>query len=311
MTTPMQLRWGTGFVPSPKDPRDRSLGDPRIRQVLEGAKLYKAFTGKPTLPRAVDLRPWCPAVVFQGKYNTCAAHVVAELLEYFERRAFGHEVTASRLFLYKVAKNFLGQTGDPGVYIRQVMGVLRILGAPPEKYWPYPDPGTIDDPKSGDPVIDAEPSAFCYALAQGYRAVSYYRLDDGSDRVKRPTDLLALLKAHLAGGLPVTLGFPLYPSLAAAETNGKIPFPAPSEKELGSHAVVAAGYDDRITVKNTAKDGRTTRGALLILNTWSTGWGEQGCGWLPYAYVTRGLARDLWTLLRAEWVTTGKFQLEL
>jgi C1A family cysteine protease len=32
-----------------------------------------------------------------------------------------------------------------------------------------------------------------------------------------------------------------------------------------------------------------------------------GYGWLPYDYVTRGLAVDWWSLLKEAWIDTGKF----
>jgi C1A family cysteine protease len=49
--------------------------------------------------------------------------------------------------------------------------------------------------------------------------------------------------------------------------------------------------------------------ALLIRNSWGTGWGSGGYGWLPYDYVVTGLAVDWWSLLKNEWVDTGIFKL--
>src|SRR5262245_52844151 len=107
------------------------------------------------LPASVDLRPWAGPVQWQGGFNTCNAHVVAGLVTYFEKKVHDKEVLPSRLFLYKVAKNFLQAEGSAGVYIRQVMGVLKLVGVPPERYWPYPDPGTMTSPRTTDPPLDA------------------------------------------------------------------------------------------------------------------------------------------------------------
>jgi len=84
--------------------------------------------------------------------------------------------------------------------------------------------------------------------------------------------------------------------------------PRRGERILGGHAIVAVGFDDEIKIKNTTCGVETT-GALLIRNSWGTGWGNEGYGWLPYEYILRGLAIDWWSLLKNEWVDTKKFGL--
>ena len=70
---------------------------------------------------------------------------------------------------------------------------------------------------------------------------------------------------------------------------------------------MAVGYDDKMKIKNNIC-GKETTGALLIHNSWSVEWGEDGYGWLPYEYVLKGLAIDWWTTWKKEWVDTGHFQ---
>jgi len=101
-------------------------------------------------------------------------------------------------------------------------------------------------------------------------------------------------------------GFYGFPSFSNTDTPGGIPFPNKGEKAEWGHAIVAAGFDDKKKIKNTAGNTVTT-GALLIRNSWGTGWGDKGYGWLPYDYVLTGLAMDFWSLLSMEWVDTGKF----
>jgi len=69
---------------------------------------------------------------------------------------------------------------------------------------------------------------------------------------------------------------------------------------------VAVGYDDAKKITNTINNKATT-GALLIRNSWGTGWGDNGYGWLPYDYILNRLALDFWSLLSMEWVDTKKF----
>ena len=71
--------------------------------------------------------------------------------------------------------------------------------------------------------------------------------------------------------------------------------------------MVAVGYDDGMVIQNTGPGGPKTTGAFLIRNSWGTGWGMSGYGWLPYEYVLRGQAVDWWSLIKAEWVNTGAF----
>ena len=34
---------------------------------------------------------------------------------------------------------------------------------------------------------------------------------------------------------------------------------------------------------------------------------RRGMCWLPYGYVTCGLAKDFWSILKKEWVLMGEF----
>jgi C1A family cysteine protease len=184
------------------------------------------------------------------------------------------------------------------------MAAMTLFGAPPEKYWPYTTakPGSVAPPTAD---FDMEPPAFCYAFAQNYQSIDYFRLDAPGVTA---ADLLQTIKTYLAGSMPSMFGFTVYSSYQSSETTGHLPFPCPTESAVGGHAVVAVGYDDAMKINNPSC-GKETTGALLIRNSWGTGWGEQGYGWLPYEYVLRGQADDWWTLFRKEYVDTKKFGL--
>jgi C1A family cysteine protease len=300
------FRFGMGWLPDYPDFRDYTIEHdeiaPRMKAIGEQSSVKAMLTrvgvaggAKAVVPASIDLRQWCSPVEDQGRIGSCTAHAGIGLVEYFERRAFGKHIEASRLFLYKVTRNMLHWTGDTGAFLRATMGALTVFGVPPEEYWPY----KVTD-------FDKEPPAFCYAFAQNYQAISFYRLDPPGATAAQ---ILKQIRASLAAGLPLMFGFTVYSSVSQASSTGKIPYPTADEKVVGGHAVMAVGYDDSMKIKNTEPGGPETKGALQIRNSWGTGWGSEGYGWLPYEYVLKGLAEDWWSLIKNEWVDTGVFKL--
>jgi C1A family cysteine protease len=277
---------GMGWQPDLPDFRDFTAQTPEVKTVLSKSRLLK--TKAATLPATVDLREWCSPIEDQGDLGSCTANAGVGLLEYYERRACGHHLDASRLFLYKATRNLLGWTGDTGAYLRTTMKAMALFGAPPEQYWRY-----------NIAAFDNEPPAFCYAFAQNYQSLKYYRLDPPDSS---PSEVLGCIKKYLAARLPSMFGFTVYSSFPfIGAGTGDIPFPQPGENVLGGHAVDAVGYDN-------AKKIGDNKGALLIRNSWGTAWGENGYGWLPYKYVEVGLAEDFWSLVRSEYIDTALFE---
>lgn len=268
---------GNGWVQDQTDERDKTY-------YLEMFDLHTS----------VDLREGCSPIENQGNINSCTAHAAVALVEYFERQASGKDLDLSRLFLYKVTRNLLQWVGDKGANPRTTMKALALFGTPPEKYWGY------DEAK-----LDEEPPAFCYAFASNYQALEYYRVDiQGRTREV----VLQQIKANLAKNRPLMFGAVLYTSSVKQSTEtGMIPIPVESDSIWGGHAMVAVGYDDNIKIKNNDPSGIETTGAILIRNSWGVEWGDKGYGWLPYEYILRPLSYDWWTLLKVEWLDSGKF----
>lgn len=296
------IKRGMGWLPDYPNFRDYTIEhdkvSPKLRQLGQKdsvkGMLEKIGVPKKTTKEFVDLREWCSPIEDQEGLNSCTAQAGVGIVEYFEKKAFGKHIDASRLFLYKVTRNLLNWKGDAGAFLRTTMEAMVLFGVPPEEYWHY----NIAD-------VDKEPSAFLYAFAQNYQTISYYRFDPpGTPQDK----LLAQIKTFLAGGLPSMFGFSVYSSIEQAEKTGAIPYPISGEKLLGGHAVVAVGYDEKMKIKNNNPGAKETTGALLIRNSWGKAWGEEGYGWLPYAYVMNGLAIDWWSILKNEWVDTGVFK---
>lgn len=266
------------------DIRDFNDESTEVESIINKSAKLKA--ARKTLPSAVDLRKFCSPVENQGSLGSCTANAGVGLMEYFQRAAFGNHLEGSRLFLYKITRNLLGWSGDDGAYLRTTMKAMALFGICPEQFWPY----DIDK-------FNNEPTAFCYALAQNYQAIKYYRLDPHK---RTPDKILRTVKEKLAAQLPSMFGFSVYSSLPQEEGKPDIPFPASHDQLEGGHAVVAIGYDDK------HKIGKYT-GSLLIRNSWGSRWGDNGYGWLPYEYILSGLAADFWTLVKAEFVDTELF----
>lgn len=277
-----------GWIPDPLDYRDRSVLDTEVAERLARVLpiMSQSVSVNPLAapemapvtavaspgPLRVDLRHWCSPIEDQGKLGSCTAQAVVGALEYFERKTRNTHVEASRLFLYRVTRRYLGWDGrgDTGAFVRSAIKALRIFGTVPEQYWPY-----------NEDRFDAEPEAFHYSFAQQFRALEYFRLIEDVHH----------LKSSLQSGLPFVFGFSCFSSLdePAVSRTGIVPYPRPNDRMTGGHAVLAVGYTDS---------------HLLFRNSWGTNWGDSGYGYLPWTYFdgARPLATDCWALLNATWI---------
>lgn len=291
-----------GWIPDFPDFRDYTAESPEVKSIICAPDRCSAFLKfdpsqptQATLPTATDLRPWCSPIENQGQLGSCTANAGVGLVEYYERKTHGNHIDASRLFLYKATRNLMKQKGDTGATIRKTIMAMVLFGVPPEEFWPYTDKA---------PAFDVEPSAFCYSFAENYKTIKYYRHDPQGATTETVLDHL---KTYLAAGHPAEFGFSVYDlSIQQAAGDGKIPFPSAKENVVGGHAIMAVGYDDNVEIKNNI-DGHVSKGALMIRNSWGTGWGEKGYGYLPYEYILKRLAKDFWSLLDAGWIDTGVF----
>lgn len=270
---------GIGWHRDVPDHRDYTL---RHETIFAATTRLAALDGQ--RPDHVDWRAYCAPVEDQRPFAASSAHACIGLLEYFERRAHGRQIQPSRLFVYKNTRRLLRWTGDSGAPLRATLKAIRRFGLPPESLWPY-----------GDDYFDREPDAFAYSFGQEASAISYVRID--ARNVPGPA-VLESACALLAGGFCFVLGFPLS---GPGDLSPMISYPTLLDSSQGGHAVLAVGYDDRLRI-------RSDKGALLVRNSWGADWGDAGYGWLPYSFVREGLAADLWTVVRPDWLASGQFR---
>jgi len=217
------------------------------------------------LPPAVDLRPNCPPVYDQGQLGSCTANAIAAAIEFDRKKENLTDFVPSRLFIYYNERVMEGTVPyDAGAQIRDGIKSVAKIGAPPEDDWPY------DIAKFAD-----KPPAKAYTDAKLDRALQYQRL----------VNHLQQLQGCLASGFGFVFGFTVYESFespAVAQT-GVMPMPAPSEKKLGGHAVMAVGYDNASRM-------------VIVRNSWGTSWGKAGYFMMPYEFIISPNCSDFWTI---------------
>lgn len=242
---------------------------------------YKAATNFNELPEKVDLREYCDSVLDQGSLGSCGWNALAESYLFAQNKEAlltesttddAAEFLPSRLFGYYCTRALEGSvSSDSGIMIRDGIKVMANTGICHESLWPYSDKLRVF------PSYLDKPSDECYAEARGRLVTSYRRIVNLHD-----------LKDCLAGGFPVVFGFSVYESFMGDDVaaTGVAPMPSGNESLLGGHAVLCVGYDD-------------STGCLIVMNSWGPAWGNKGFFYLPYGFVTEGLADDFWSVLHS------------
>lgn len=267
---------GLGWHQDVPDFRDLTFHDQDV------IRLFTELRQRPSEGGTTDLSEFFVPARNQGCLRSSAAHACANLVEYFQRRSFGQGFEPSVLFIHQMARRVGGRHGTDGLDIRSNLHAMKTFGVPPESYWPYEASRLSESP---EPML--------FSFADKYHDIRYIRLDV---RNSSGTTTLASVKAFLDAGFPSIFGVPIPSSLDAS---GDIPYRPLYDSVRGGQAMVAVGYDDRYLAG--------ARGALLVLSSWGPSWGNQGYGWLPYAYVEQRLACDFWTLAKPTWLQSGEF----
>ena len=237
------------------------------RDALDARDFVLSLVEAAAVPPSVDLRPQMGPIFDQGALGSCTANAVCGYAEYiwnFEKKT---KFVPSRLYSYYNTRALEGTTRyDSGASIRDTVKAANSNGFCHENLWPY--------------VINkftVKPPSSAYADGKLHPAIKYQRV----------TQVQSQMKAALASGYPIILGFSVYESFesdAVAKT-GIVPMPdVTTEQLLGGHAVDIVGYND-------------SKNWWVVRNSWGTGWGDQGYFYVPYNYFTNPLlASDLWTL---------------
>lgn len=231
---------------------------------------YRAARRFARIPGVADLRSICSRVEDQGDIGSCTANSSSSAFEMLFIKAGVAQPELSRLFLYYATRVWVegvAPADDAGAFIRDVMKTLAKYGICAETDWAY-------DPK----LYSKEPSKAAQKKALNHQITTYSSIPD-----------LRALRTCLAEGYPVVGGFTVPENAMSdkAAKTGVIRFPSKSEPNVGGHAVLFVGYDDK-------------KRLITFQNSWSVNWGSKGFGFLPYKFVEEGLADDFWTIRAGE-----------
>ena len=236
------------------------LGDVRDHYAVDRKKVFRLKSG--ALPSSVDLRPLMPPVYDQGQLGSCTGNAIAGAIEYDRAKQKLTKLMPSRLFIYYNERVIEGTISeDAGAQIRDGIKSVNQVGACSEISWPY---------QINQFAVKPKPS--CYTSAKRHQAVSYARVDQTTDAVKR----------ILASGFPIVFGFTVYDYFESDQMakNGVLKMPAKGEGVVGGHAVLAVGY---------------TPTHVLVRNSWAADWGINGYFLMPFEYLLNpDLSDDLW-----------------
>jgi C1A family cysteine protease len=269
MSAPLPIRTVRrfGWRPDTPDARDRRFSHESVLRRL-----------RQRLPAKVDLRTLNlhTPVFDQGDLGSCTANAIGKAYEFAQRKQGLTDYAPSRLFIYYGEREIEGAINyDSGAEIRDGLKVVNKLGAPHEALWPY----TIRR-------FTVKPTPDVYADGEQHQALGYAAVQVSTTAVK----------AALAAGFPIVIGFTVYSSFYDIGADGFMPIPKPKESVEGGHAVLCVGYQ-----RMKAPWDRYAKDYGIYLNSWGAGFGDAGCFYAPLGWMcSRTNADDFWTLTEAE-----------
>lgn len=207
----------------------------------------------------VDLRRLLPGVRHQGPRPLCLPFAATTAHE-AARALLQGSASDESLSVEPVWRMCLdnGRADHNGTTIPDVADALNERGHPDERAWPYNS--TLGAGSEPDPTDVDDIAWHCAHLLDVPLA------HDGVE------DLVEL---GLAAGFPVMVLIEITPEFEIPEAGGEIDVPLITSPLGDYHAVVVVGA-------GTSSDGKMRR--LLVRNSWGTGWGAGGYGWMPLEY---------------------------
>jgi len=277
---------GGGPDPEVTGPDDNQNTEPETTVFAKGAEENPryALIPSPAVPRAIreaerpvqkDLSGFVPTPGNQGQLNSCVGWAGAYgLMSYLAAlnvegwveldntsRHFSPSFVFNQVNAFRLGRSRFSSCQQSGTYLADLFVLLRDTGCVTWAEVPY----TVDD-------CQTQPGDTAVAGAGDFR-ISYFR------QVERDVDTM---RAYLNQDIPVVA------TLAIGEAFTRLGpgdvYATLETAEGLAHAVLVVGYDDTI-------------GAIKIMNSWGTRWGDGGFGLISY---------DIWEQVDKEAYVVGR-----
>jgi hypothetical protein len=228
----------------------------------------------------LEWQKWQTPVKYQAGLGSCVAFASGGQKEGYDYKELGIVPDLSEQFLFGKCKELDGMPNVPGTYIRAAMKTLKDFGICEEAYFPYEG----KYPPSGSPAPGYLDNAAKYKIA-AYASVGITK---------------EALQTALYQNGPLVVGVNVHDSFVNTGSDGIVQFP--SGKLQGGHAILVVGYNKL---------------GLVFKNSWSTRWGKQGYGIIPWAVWEVINLGEAWSVvdiiagLRKPWNDWPDSELEL
>jgi hypothetical protein len=208
----------------------------------------------------VDLRIWCGPIKDQGQEGSCTGHAGTSANELIHRKY----LNASPIFSpqYTYAKELIAQgnfPNDVGADGTTLCNTMIVSGCCELSVYPY-IAGDIEKPTTSQDANAAQ-----------FRLGAYHGLTGSQTALSVIGDPTPW---------PIEVGFTVYASFESDELaqTGIMPIPAQGEEVMGGHEVLMVGCDvgETPTLRPVGCPP-----AVLIQNSWGSGWGLSGFFWMP------------------------------
>lgn len=222
----------------------------------------------------------------QGRYGICtgmtgtavrAALAARYHLERGEAPDVG-DIPSARYAYWRTRQLDGNPNVDQGASMESACRVYPLYGVAPERF----DPWDAAKAATGDLAwLNHTPSEEAERGAQFFGASGYARLSGTG------MSLIASMIRCIGEGYPVLMAFGVNQKFMQVGNDGVDPVPSTSEQPLGFHA--NAGF--AVFLDNRFPGG----GCIVHQNSWDLVWGQDGWGYMPFAWATtpiRGMGQN-------------------